>query len=91
MKELLVALTLFMGMFNGSPAESSSTTTTTLAAIVPSSESHSIEIELCKCDGLKDLDQKNLCYAKASGDVFFCDRVRDEDLKNQCYTGVKSC
>jgi len=90
MKELLVALTLFLGMFNNIPAENASTTTTTLASILPSSESHRIETELCKCDVLKDLDQKNLCYAKASEDVFFCDRVRDDELKKQCYTAVTS-
>ncbi|MBM3308895.1 MAG: hypothetical protein FJY77_01445 [Candidatus Altiarchaeales archaeon] len=89
MKELLVALTLFLGMFNNTPGENSSTTTT-LASIMPSIESHKIELELCKCDVLKDLDQKNLCYAKASEDVFFCDRVRDDELKKQCYTAVTS-
>lgn len=55
-----------------------STTTTTLLI------SHAVAKELEKCDGLRDRDVKNLCYAKATGDKFFCDRILDDGLREEC-------
>jgi hypothetical protein len=91
MKELLMALSLFMGILNGHTVSidgSDTATTTTLASAAVSTVPHQIELNLCKCDKIPDGNKRNLCYAEASCDPFFCERILEQELKDRCYQQI---
>ncbi|MDD5111012.1 MAG: hypothetical protein PHG85_00535 [Candidatus Altiarchaeota archaeon] len=94
MNGLLAALTVFIGMLGGNNADDGATspaaveinTTTTTMPVSP----HVISEKLNTCDKISDTDERNLCYAKATGDRFFCDRIKDSSLKTTCRRIIKT-
>jgi len=97
MEGLLAALALLISVISGSPhASDAGSMDLNISEIAINSTPnvslapHSVIAKMEKCDKIRDNDERNLCYAKASSDSFFCDRIEDEALSKECKSKISN-